>query len=105
MEILIIILFIFGVIIGGIFYAFFRTMVWVAEPIAEYFEKDEARSYFVEETRAGLCKIRVRGIENEVFIPEHIIQKAQERPQRLPKIALWIYRDKIMAGPPDEEKG
>ena len=105
MEVIITVLFAGGIIIGGIFYIFFRTMVWVSGPIVQYFEENEEKSYLVEETRAGLCKVRIRGIDNEVFIPEHIIQKAREKPQRLPKIGLWIFKDKIIAGHPDGGSG
>ena len=88
----------------GIF--FFKSVLWVAEPLIEHFEKKEAEQFTVEECedKADLDKITdkkvkviLKDFEKPIPLSKSLLQKAQKEPQKLPNTNLWIYKDYIFS--------
>ena len=97
-----------------IWYLFFRSILWVAEPLIKHFEDREAERFMVEDLEEedinlesiskNKVKVTIKDFDNSIHLPKFLLQKAQKEPQKLPKTNLWIYKDYIFSSKPTEEK-
>jgi hypothetical protein len=98
----------FLIIIGLFFYfiwfLFFRSLLWVAEPLIEYFESRETGRLIVEDDSGVKAKVTLEGLDKPIHLPKSILKKAEIEPQKLPNTTLWIYKDYIFSSKPTEEK-
>jgi len=106
--VLIILLLVAGLLIYLIWYLFFRSLLWVCEPLVEYIKDREVEKFDVadinEDEAADKVEITITSLAEPIHIPKPILQKAQKEPQKLPKTNLWIYKDYIFSSKPTEEK-
>ena len=114
---LLVLLLITGLLIYLIWYLFFRSVLWVCEPLIEYMkdreaerfavkdiEKDELEETDLEEISKSKVEITITSVAEPIHIPKAILQKAQKEPQKLPKAKLWVYKNYIFSSMPTKEK-
>ena len=114
---LFILLLIAGLLIYLIWYLFFRSVLWVCEPLIEYMkdreaerfavkdiDKDELEEADLEEIPRSRVEIIITSIAEPMHIPKSILQKAQKEPQKLPSTKLWVYKNYIFSSMPTKEK-
>jgi hypothetical protein len=87
-----------------IWYLFFCSLLWVAEPLIEYFEGRETGRLIVEDDSGVKAKVTLEGLDKPIHLHKSILKKAEREPQKLPKTNLWIYKDYIFSSKPTEEK-
>jgi hypothetical protein len=99
-----------------IWYLFFRSLLWVVEPLIEYFEvrdaerfsiedidKDEFDDSDVESIPKSKVKITIKDFDKPIYLSKTLLQKAQKQPQKLGNTNLWIYKDHIHSYKPNVE--
>lgn len=109
-------------LIGGLFlwliwYLFFRSVLWVAEPLIEYFEDKEAERFSIEDIDKdefddsdlenipkSKVKVTIKDFDKPIHLSKSLLQKAQKEPQKLSNTNLWIYKDHIFNSKPTEDK-
>jgi len=114
-EILIFILFLF-LIIYLLGYLFFRSLLWVAEPLIEYFESRKAERFSIEDIDKdefddsdlesipkSKLKVTLKDFDKPIYLSKSLLQKAQKQPQKLGNTNLWIYKDHIYSYKPNVE--
>ena len=103
-----IILLVAGSLIYLIWYVFFRSLLWVCEPLVEYMKDREAEKFAAkdidESDATDKVEITITSLAEPIHIPKPILQKAQKEPQKLPKTNLWVYKDYIFSSKPTKEK-
>lgn len=106
-----------GLFLWLIWYLFFRSILWVAEPLIEYFEGREAERFSVEDIDKdefddsdlenipkSKVKITIKDFDKPIHLSKFLLQKAQKQPQKLKKTNLWIYKNYIFPNKPKEGK-
>lgn len=93
-----------GLFLYLIWYLFFRSVLWVVEPLIEYFENREAERFVVEEDGRSKVKVTIKDFDKPIHLSKSLLQKAQTEPQRLGNTNLWVLKDYIFASKPTEEK-
>lgn len=101
---LLVLLILTGLFLWLIWYLFFRSLLWVAEPSIEYFENREVEKFTIEDDSGIKAKVSLEGFDKPVHLPKSILQKAQKEPQKISKTNFWIYKDYIFPSKPTEEK-
>ena len=99
-----------------IWYIFFRSVLWVAEPLIEYFESREAERFWIEDIDKdefddsdlesipkSKVKITLKDFDKPIHLSKILLQKAQKQPQKLGNTNLWIYKDHIYSYKPKAE--
>ena len=111
----ILILFLFlGLILYLLGYIFFRSVLWVAEPLIEYFEGREAERFWIEDIDKdefndsdlesipkSKLKVTIKGFDKPIHLSKTLLRKAQKQPQKLANTNLWIYKDHIYSNKPN----
>jgi len=117
MSSLLALLLIAGLFLWIIWYLFFRSLVWVAEPLIEYFEGREAEQFSIaeidkdefddsdlESIPKSKVKVTIKDFDKPIHLSKTLLQKAQKQPQKLANTNLWIYKDHIFNSKPTEER-
>jgi len=110
-------LLIVGLFLYLIWYLFFRSILWVAEPLIEHFENKEAERFSIEDIdkdefddndlegiSKNKVKVTIKDFDKPIHLSRSLLQKAQKDPQKLTNTNLWIYKDHIFSSKPTEEK-
>ena len=110
-------LLIVGLFLWFIWYLFFRSVLWVAEPLIDYFEGREAERFSIddidkdefddndlENIPKNKVKIAIRDFDKPIHLSRSFLQKAQKEPQKINNTNLWIYRNYIFSSKPTKEK-
>ena len=97
-------------------YLFFRSLLWVAEPLIEYFQDREAERFSIEDIDKNefddadletipknKVKITIKDFDKPIHLSKTLLQKAQKKPQKLGNTNLWIYKDHIYSHKPEVE--
>lgn len=106
-----------GLFLYLIWYLFFRSLLWVAEPLVEYFDNRDAEKFVIEDidkdkfngsNLEGITKrkvkVSIKDFAKPIHLSKSLLQKAQKEPQKLGDINLWIYKDYIFRSKPTEAK-
>jgi hypothetical protein len=106
-----------GIFFYLIWYFFYRSVLWVAEPLIEYFENREAERFIVEDfgeesledidlgqIHKNKVKISIKDFDKPIHLSKSLLQKAKKEPQKLAGTNLWIYKDYIFSIKPTEGK-
>jgi len=106
-----------GLFLWLIWYLFFRSILWVAEPLIEHFENKEAERFSIEDIDKdefddadlesipeSKVKVNIKDFDKPIHLSKSLLQKAQREPQKLANTNLWIYKDCIFSSKPTEEK-
>ncbi len=105
---IIILLILAGLALWFIWYLFFRSVLWVVEPLIEHMKGREAEKFAVkdidEDEATDKVEITITSLAEPIHIPKPILQKAQKESQKLPKTNLWVYKDYIFSSRPTKEK-
>jgi len=109
-------LLIIGLLLWFIWYLFFRSLLWIAEPLIEYFESREVERFSIEDIDKdkfddndlesipkSKVKITIEGFDKTIHLSKILLQKAQKQPQKLGNTNLWIYKDHIYSYKPKAE--
>ena len=99
-----------------IWYIFFRSVLWVAEPLIEYFEGRETERFWIEDIDKdefddndlesipkSKLKVTLKGFDKPIYLAKSLLRKAQKQPQKLGNTNLWIYKDHIYSYKPNVE--
>jgi len=99
-----------------IWYIFFRSVLWVAEPLIEYFESREAERFWIEDIDKdefddsdlesipkSKLKVTLKDFDKPIHLSKTLLKKAQKQPQKLGNTNLWIYKDHIYSYKPKVE--
>lgn len=113
---LLVFLIIAGLFLWLICYLFYRTLVWVFEPLVEYMEGREAERFIIEEIDKDefddsdiekipkkKLNITIKSFDGFVPVPKSILKKAQKEPQKLPGTNLWVYKNEVLSSKPTKE--
>ena len=113
---LLVFLLIIGLLLWFIWYLFFRSLLWVAEPLIEYFEGREAERFSIEDIDKdefddtdlesipkSKLKVTIKGFDKPIYLAKSLLRKAQKQPQKLGNTNLWIYKDHIYSYKPNVE--
>jgi len=105
-----------GLLLWFIWYIFFRSVLWVAEPLIEYFEGREAERFWIEDIDKdefndsdlesipkSKLKVTIKGFDKPIHLSKTLLRKAQKQPQKLANTNLWIYKDHIYSYKPKVE--
>ena len=105
-----------GLFFWFVWYLFFRSLLWVAEPLIEYFESREAERFSIEDIdkdefeEADLesipkskVKVTIKDFDKPIHLSKTLLQKAQKKPQKLGNTNLWIYKNHIYSHKPEVE--
>jgi len=105
-----------GLFLWLIWYLFFRSLLWVAEPLIKHFEDREAERFTIEDINKdefddrdledipkGKVKVTIKDFDKPIHLSKSLLQKAQNQPQKLVNTNLWIYKDHIFSSRPTEE--
>jgi hypothetical protein len=105
-----------GVFLWLIWYLFFRSILWVAEPLIEYFEGREAERFSIEDIDKDefddsdlesipkrKIKVTIKDFDKPMHLSKSLLKKAQKQPQKLGNTDLWIYKDYIYSYKPNED--
>lgn len=97
-----------GLFLFLIWYFFYRSLLWVAEPLIKYFEGREAERFSIEDIDKdefddndlesipkSKVKVTIKDFDKPIHLSKSLLQKAQKQPQKLGNINLWIYKDRI----------
>jgi hypothetical protein len=114
---LLVLLLIAGLFLWLIWYIFFRSVLWVAEPLIKHFENREAERFIVEDFEEesledieldqipkNKVRISIKDFDKPVHLPRSLLQKAKKEPQKLANTNLWIYKNYIFPSKPSEER-
>lgn len=106
-----------GLFLWLLWYLFFRSVLWVAEPLIEYFEGRKAERFSIEDIEKdefddadlenipkSKVKVTIKDFDKPIHLSKSLLQKAQKEPQKLSKTSLWIYKDYIFPIKPSEER-
>jgi hypothetical protein len=110
-------LLIVGLFLYLIWYFFFRSILWVAEPLIKHFESREAEKFIVEDLEEenmenidlekipkNKVKLTLKDFDKPIHLSKSLLEKARKEPQKIPNINLWVYRDYIFPTKPTTEK-
>lgn len=113
---LLVFLLIIGLLFWFIWYLFFRSLFWIAEPLIKYFENREAEQFSIEDIDKdefddtdlesipkSKVKVTLKGFDKPIYLSKSLLKKAQKQPQRLGNTNLWIYKDHIYSYKPKVE--
>ena len=101
----IILILIAALILYVLYKIYMRTVEWVLEPLEEYMKDKEFEKVVVEEKdNDGNAIIIVEDIDKPVHIPKFIVKKSQNKPMKLSKTNLWLYKDYIFPCRPTSEQ-
>jgi biopolymer transport protein ExbB/TolQ len=106
-----------GLFIWLIWYLFFRSVLWVAEPLIEYFKDKEAEQFSIEDIGKdefddsdlesipkNKVKVTIKDFSKLIHLSKTLLKKAQKQPQKLGNSNLWIYKDYIFNSKPTQER-
>jgi len=106
-----------GLLLWLIWYLFFRSLLWAAEPLIEYFESREVERFLIEDIDKNKfddsdlesipkskVKVTLKDFNKPIHLSKTLLQKAQKQPQKLGNTNLWIYKDHIFSSKPVTEK-
>jgi hypothetical protein len=106
-----------GLFLFLIWYFFYRSVLWAAEPLIKHFENREAERFMVEDfeeknledidlgqIHKKKVKVSLKDFNKPIHLPKSLLQKAKREPQRIANTNLWIYKDYIFPTKPTEEK-
>ena len=109
-------LLIIGLFLWFIWYLFFCSLLWVAEPLIKYFESREAERFWIEgidkddfdeadleSIPKNKVKVTIKGFDKPIHLSKTLLKKAQKQPQRLGNTNLWIYKDHIYSNKPSAD--
>lgn len=113
---MVIFIIIFGLIIYLIWYAFFRSALWVAEPLIKNYEVKTEEKYFIEgyeeeqpedidfnSISADKLKVAAKGLTEPIFLLKPLLKRSNITPQKIPNSSLWIYNGSIYPSKPKED--
>jgi len=105
-----------GLFIYLIWYLFFRSLLWVAEPLIKYFESRKAKRFSIEDIDKNefddadlesipksKVKVTIKDFDKPIHLSKTLLQKAQKKPQKLGNTNLWIYKNHIYSHKPEVE--
>ena len=114
-ELLAIIL-IIGLFLWFLWYLFFRSILWVAQPLIEYFEDKDAEQFSIEDIGKdefddsdlesipkSKVKVTIKNFDKPIHLSKSLLQKAQKQPQKLANTNLWFYKDHIYSNKPSAD--
>jgi len=106
-----------GLFLYLIWYLFFRSVLWVAEPLIKHFEDREAERFMVEgfeeesfedidlgRIPKNKVRVTIEDFDKPISLPKSLLEKAKKGPQKLANTNLWVYKDYIFSSKPTEDK-
>ncbi len=103
MDVLILLLIIVG-IPWFLWYLFYKSVLWVLEPISNYMKDKEEERILIEHKGPFKVTITVESIDRSFDINQSIYKKAQKKPQKIAGSDLWVYKNSLMSFKSAREK-